>query len=52
MLERVMNEVMTLSEDEGLNIWYHDTESMHIVMKKYILLLMGLPRPLSSWALD
>ena len=25
-----MNEVMTLAEDEGLNIWYQDTDSMHM----------------------
>ena len=30
MSKRVMNEVMTLAEDEGLNIWYQDTDSMHI----------------------
>ena len=25
-----MNQVMALTEDEGLNIWYQDTDSMHI----------------------
>ena len=25
-----MNEVICLSEDEGLNIWYQDTHSVHI----------------------
>ena len=25
-----MNQVMALAEDEGLNIWYQDTDSMHI----------------------
>ena len=30
MSKRIMNEVMTLSEDLGLSIWYQDTDSMHI----------------------
>lgn len=30
MSKRIMNEVMCLSEDEGLNIYYQDTDSMHI----------------------
>ena len=30
MSKRIMNEVMTLAEDENLNIWYQDTDSMHI----------------------
>ena len=25
-----MNEVMTLAEDSKLNIWYQDTDSMHM----------------------
>ena len=28
--KRIMNQVMALAEDEGLNIWYQDTDSMHI----------------------
>jgi hypothetical protein len=30
MSKRIMNEVMTLAEDTGLNIYYQDTDSMHI----------------------
>jgi hypothetical protein len=30
MSKRIMNEVMTLAEDIHLNIWYQDTDSMHI----------------------
>ena len=30
MSKRIMNEVMTLAEDEGLKIWYQDTDSIHI----------------------
>ena len=30
MSKRIMNEVMTLAEDNKLNIWYQDTDSMHI----------------------
>ena len=25
-----MNQVMALADDEGLTIWYQDTDSMHI----------------------
>lgn len=28
--KRIMNQVMCLAEDLGLNIWYQDTDSMHI----------------------
>ena len=28
--KRIMNQVLALAEDEGLNIWYQDTDSMHI----------------------
>jgi hypothetical protein len=30
MSKRIMNEVMCLSEDMGINIYYQDTDSMHI----------------------
>jgi len=30
MSKRIMNEVMCLAEDKGLNIYYQDTDSMHI----------------------
>ena len=30
MSKRIMNEVMCLAEDEKLNIYYQDTDSMHI----------------------
>jgi len=30
MSKRIMNEVMCLAEDTGLNIYYQDTDSMHI----------------------
>ena len=30
MSKRIMNEVMCLSEDNGINIYYQDTDSMHI----------------------
>jgi hypothetical protein len=30
MSKRIMNEVMCLAEDLGINIWYQDTDSMHI----------------------
>lgn len=30
MSKRIMNEVMTTAEDAGLNIYYQDTDSMHI----------------------
>jgi hypothetical protein len=30
MSKRIMNEVMCLSEDKGYNIYYQDTDSMHI----------------------
>ena len=38
MSKRIMNEVMTLAEDEGLNIWYQDTDSMHINYEEVNLL--------------
>jgi len=31
MSKRIMNEVMTIAEDKGINIYYQDTDSMHIV---------------------
>ena len=36
-----MNEVMTLAEDEGLNIWYQDTDSMHINYEEVELLALA-----------
>jgi len=30
MSKRIMNEVMTLADENNLNIWYQDTDSMHI----------------------
>jgi hypothetical protein len=30
MSKRIMNEVMCLAEDNDINIWYQDTDSMHI----------------------
>jgi len=30
MSKRIMNEVMCLAEDNNINIWYQDTDSMHI----------------------
>ena len=30
MSKRIMNEVMTLAEEEGLNIWYQNTDSMRV----------------------
>lgn len=30
MSKRIMNEVMCLGEDLGINIYYTDTDSMHI----------------------
>jgi hypothetical protein len=30
MSKRIMNEVMTTAEDNGINIYYQDTDSMHI----------------------
>ena len=30
MSKRIMNEVMTLAEHEGIQIFYQDTDSMHI----------------------
>ena len=38
MSKGIMNEVMTLAEDEGLNIWYQDTDSMHINYEEVNLL--------------
>ena len=34
MSKRIMNEVMCLAEDEGINIYYQDTDSMHIEADK------------------
>ena len=34
MSKRIMNEVMCLAEDEGINIYYQDTDSMHIESDK------------------
>jgi len=33
MSKRIMNEVMYLAEDNGINIWYQDTDSIHIKTK-------------------
>ena len=41
MSKRIMNEVMTLAEDEGLNIWYQDTDSMHINYEEIELLALA-----------
>jgi len=30
MSKRIMNEVMCLAEDEGVDIYYQDTDSMHL----------------------
>ena len=30
MSKIIMNEVMTIADDNNLNIWYQDTDSMHI----------------------
>ena len=38
MSKRIMNEVMTLAEDEKLSIWYQDTDSMHINYEEVDLL--------------
>eukprot|EP00966_Prymnesium_polylepis_P038323 888981-Prymnesium_polylepis.1 len=38
MSKRIMNEVMTLAEDNGLDIYYQDTDSMHIKHKDIGLL--------------
>jgi hypothetical protein len=38
MSKRIMNEVMTLAEDSGINIYYQDTDSMHIENDKVDLL--------------
>lgn len=38
MSKRIMNEVMCLSEDLGINIYYQDTDSMHIELDKIDLL--------------
>ena len=36
--KRIMNEVMCLAEDLGINIYYQDTDSMHIEHDKLSLL--------------
>ena len=41
MSKRIINEVMTLSEDEGLSIWYHDTDGMHINYEEVELLALA-----------
>ena len=41
MSKRIMNEVMTFAEDEGLNIWYQDTDSMHINYEDVELLALA-----------
>ena len=41
MSKRIMNEVMTLAEDAGLNIWYQDTDSMHINYEEVELLALS-----------
>lgn len=33
MSKRIMNEVMTLAEDNNINIYYQDTDSMHLLDK-------------------
>lgn len=33
MSKRIMNEVMCLAEDNGLSIYYQDTDSMHVLRK-------------------
>ena len=38
MAKRIMSEVMTLAEDLGLNIYYQDTDSMHIEVDDLIVL--------------
>ena len=40
MSKRTMNEVMTLAEDEGLNIWYQGTDSMHVDYEEVELLAL------------
>ena len=38
MSKRIMNEVMCLAEDLGINIYYQDTDSMHIEHDKIQML--------------
>ena len=38
MSKKIMKEVMCLAEDLGINIYYHDTDSMHIKHDKIQLL--------------
>ena len=38
MSKRIMNEVMCLAEELGVEIWYQDTDSMHMDYKKVELL--------------
>ena len=40
MSKRIMNEVMPIAEDEGLSIWYQDTDSMHIKYEEVELLAL------------
>ena len=44
MSKRIMNEVMTLAEDEGLNIWYQDTDSMRINYEEVELLALAFKK--------
>ena len=44
MSKRIMNEVMTLAEDGGLNIWYQDTDSMHINYEEVELLALAFKK--------
>ena len=44
MSKRLMNEVMTLAEDLGINIYYQDTDSMHIEHDKIELLAQEYKR--------
>lgn len=44
MSKRIMNEVMTLAEDLGINIYYQDTDSMHIEHDKIELLAQEYKR--------
>ena len=41
MSKRNTNEVMTLAEHEGLNLWYQETESMHVNYEEVALLALA-----------
>jgi hypothetical protein len=49
MSKRIMNEVMCLAEDNGIDIYYQDTDSMHLTERYIDTLAANFKETYGSW---